>query len=282
MTGTGGLLILVATPIGNLGDLSPRAVQTLQGADVIACEDTRHTRKLLSHAGIHGPHLVALHGHNEAALVGLVLRLLDEGRTVAVVSDAGMPGISDPGSRLVAGAAAAGRRVEVVPGPSAVVAALVVSGLPTDRWCFEGFLPARGGDRRARLLALRDETRTTVLYESPHRLAATLHDLADTCGPLRRVAIVRELTKIHEEVWRGTLEGASDHVARTEPRGEYVVVLAGAPPAAAASDADVEAALHTRLRAGLSAKQAVAEAAAELGIAKRRAYDTALRLQGKA
>jgi len=282
MTGAVGVLVLVATPIGNLGDLSPRAVTTLGASDVIACEDTRHTRKLLSHAGIHGPAVIAVHGHNEAAQLGRVLRLLDQGRRVALVSDAGMPGISDPGSRLVAGVAAAGIRIEVVPGPSAAIAALVVSGLPTDRWCFEGFLPVRGRDRRDRLEAVRGETRTTVLYESPHHLAVTLQDLCDACGPRRRLAIARELTKLHEEVWRGTLEGALARVSGTEPRGEHVLVLAGAPPSQPATDDEVEASLRARLGAGLGARAAVAETAAELGVPKRRAYDIALRLLGKA
>lgn len=281
MTGGEGTLVLVATPIGNLGDLSPRAVETLREADVIACEDTRHTRKLLTHAGIHGPELMAIHGHNEASQLGAMLRLLDQGRRIALVSDAGTPGISDPGSRLVAGAAAAGRRVEVVPGPSAVVAALVVSGLPTERWCFEGFLPRRGRARADRLDDIAGDERTTVLYESPHRLAATLSDLARVCGPLRRVAIARELTKVYEDVWRGTLEQAAERAAAAEPRGEHVVVVAGAIPPAEPSDAEVEAALRARLDAGTSTKDAVAATAAALRVPRRRVYRAALGLQGK-
>src|SRR5687768_15178212 len=208
-----GRLVLVGTPIGNLGDLSPRAEAALREADVVACEDTRHTRKLLTARAIAVRKVMAIHDHNEAAQARVVLGLLDEGQTVAVVTDAGMPGISDPGERLVAAAANAGHRVEVVPGPTALVTALVASGLPTGQFVFEGFLPRKGRERGARLAALATERRTAVLYEAPHRLAALIEDLAGVCDPLRRVALARELTKLHEEVWRGTLAGAVEHVA---------------------------------------------------------------------
>ena len=276
--GASGTLVLVATPIGNLGDLSPRAVQALTDADVIACEDTRHTGRLLAHAGVTDKRLVAVHDHNEAAQARSILAQLDRGRTVAVVTDAGTPAISDPGGRLATAVAAAGGRVTVVPGPSAVVAALVVSGLSTARFCFEGFLPRKGGDRTERLDALAGEERTMVLYEAPHRLAATLADLADRCGPLRRVAVIRELTKLHEEVWRGNLGGALERARAAPPRGEHVIVLAGAP-VATPSEAAVEAALEARLSSGQSAKVAVAEVAGELKVPKRRVYDAALRLR---
>jgi len=275
-----GTLVLVATPIGNLGDLSPRAVRTLAEADVIACEDTRHTRHLLTHAGIPARRLLAIHDHNEAAQVGRVLGLLDEGLRVAVVADAGTPGISDPGSRLVAAAAAAGARVEVVPGPSAVVAALVVSGLATDRFCFEGFLPRKGADRRDRLAAIAAEARTTVLYEAPHRLAATLADLAGACDPARLVAVARELTKVHEEVWRGTLGAAAARAAETEPRGEHVLVVEGAPRPGPPDDNTVEEVLRARLTAGQPAKEAVAAVAGELRVPRRRVYELSLRIRG--
>lgn len=281
MTAAIGGLIVVATPIGNLGDLSPRAVASLRQADVIACEDTRHTRKLLTHAGIQGPTLLAVHGHNEAAQVGEVLRLLERGLTVALVSDAGTPLVSDPGQRLVAAVAAAGHRVEAVPGPSAAVAALVVSGLPAERWCFEGFLPVRGRDRRARLGAVAGDERTTVIFEAPHRVIATLADLASACGPLRPVAVARELTKLHEEVWRGTLADAQEHVGATGPRGEYVVVVGGAPPAADASDAELLDDLRGRLASGTTARDAVTETAQALGVGRRRVYALALQLRGE-
>ncbi|TMM18993.1 MAG: 16S rRNA (cytidine(1402)-2'-O)-methyltransferase [Actinobacteria bacterium] len=277
-SGAGGALVLVATPIGNLGDLSPRAVQALTDADVIACEDTRKTGRLLAHAGVVDKRLLAVHDHNEAAQTRSVLALLDRGRSVAVVTDAGTPGISDPGGRLAGAVAAAGGQVTVVPGPSALVAALVVSGLSTARFVFEGFLPRKGGDRSERLAALAGEHRTMVLYEAPHRLAATLSDLVERCGPLRQVAVIRELTKLHEEVWRGTLAGALERARGGPPRGEHVLVVAGAP-VSVPGEAEVEAALQTRLSSGRTAKEAVAEVAGELKVPKRRVYDAALRLR---
>jgi 16S rRNA (cytidine1402-2'-O)-methyltransferase len=272
-----GRLVLVGTPIGNLGDLSPRAVEALTTADTIACEDTRRTRALLSHLGLPaGRRLLAVHDHNEAVRVGDVLARLDKGERVVVVTDAGMPGISDPGERLVAAAGAAGHTVDVVPGPSAMIAALVVSGLPTGRFAFEGFLPRKGAARTKRLREIAGDARTTILFEAPHRVRQTVADLASIAGDLRRVAVVRELTKMHEEVWRGTLGGAVEHLATKEPRGEYVVVLDGAPPPAPAGEDDVEAALRARLEAGADKKSAIAEVAAALGVSKRAVYDIAL------
>jgi 16S rRNA (cytidine1402-2'-O)-methyltransferase len=274
-----GVLVLVGTPIGNLGDLSPRAVEVLRTADVIACEDTRRTRQLLTAAGVPaGGRLMAVHDHNEAAQVGGLLGRLAAGQRVAVVTDAGMPGISDPGERLVVAAAAAGHRVEVVPGPSAAIAALVVSGLPTGRSCFEGFLPRKGRDRARRLAELAAERRTTVLFESPRRVRATVADLVESVGGDRRVAVARELTKHFEEVWRGTLAEAVDHLAEKDPIGEYVLVVEGAPDAEPATESDVEDALRARLAAGVPRREAVAEVAADLGVPKRQVYDTALRL----
>ena len=272
----GGRLTVVATPIGNLGDLSPRAVETLRAADVIACEDTRHTRKLLSHAAIPTPRLLAVHDQNEAAQVRTVLGLLEQGKHVVLVSDAGPPAVSDPGERLVAAATASGYAVEAVPGPSAVIAALVTSGLPTGRFAFEGFLPRKGAERRERLAGIAADRRTTVLYEAPHRLAATVADLAQACGPLRRVALARELTKLHEETWRGTVADAVEHVGAHAPRGEYVIVIDGAPEAAPADDGDIEAALQARLAAGDDRKTAVAAVAAALAVPKRRVYALSL------
>jgi 16S rRNA (cytidine1402-2'-O)-methyltransferase len=278
VTADGGRLVLVGTPIGNLGDLSPRAVEVLSTADVIVCEDTRVTRKLLSHAGIRGKRLVAMHEHNEASVAAEVVALVVDGATVAVVTDAGMPGISDPGSRLVKAAASAAVSVEVVPGPSAALAALVVSGLPTDRFCFEGFLPRKGGEKAARLAAIAAEPRTVVLFESPRRVRATVDMLASVCGGSRSVAVAREMTKVHEEVWRGTLEGATAWLSSVEPRGEYVLVIGGAA-APVADDGAISAALADRLAAGEDRKTAVGLVAAALGVPKRRVYEIGLRLR---
>ncbi len=271
-------LVVVATPIGNLGDLSPRAVEALEEADVVVCEDTRRARKLLAHAGITGKQLLAVHAHNEAAEVRRVMAYLEDGRRVALTTDAGTPGISDPGHRLVAAAARAGHRLVVVPGPSAVIAALVVSGLPAGRFVFEGFLPRKGRERWERLSALAAEPRTVVIYEAPNRVRQTVGDLLAACGPHRRLALVRELTKLHEEVWRGTLSAAVDHAAAVEPRGEHVVVIEGAPAGPAASDADIEGALVARMDAGEDKRAALAAVASELHVPKRRVYDVALRL----
>ena len=268
----------MATPIGNLGDLAPRAVEALAGADLVACEDTRRTGRLLEHAGVRAKQLVVVNDHTEAAQVRAILARLDAGERVAVVTDAGTPGVSDPGERLVAAAASAGHLVEVVPGPSAAIAGLVASGLPTGRFCFEGFLPRKGSGRTQRLTALATEPRTMVFYEAPHRVARTLADLAAALGPTRRVALARELTKLHEEVWRGSLERAVTWVAVQPPRGEFVLVVAGAPEAVPADDDAVIAALRSHLAAGASKRDAAAEVAIALGVPKRRAYTLAVSL----
>ena len=273
-----GVLLLVATPIGNLGELSPRAIDALSAADVIACEDTRRTGRLLEHAGVAKPRLLVVNDHTESAATRTVLDVLDAGQTVVVVTDAGMPGISDPGERLVRAAVSAGHPVSVVAGPSAAIAALVVSGLPTGRFVFEGFLPRKGSGRTARLAALAAEPRTIVLYEAPHRVAATIADLAASLGGDRRVVIVRELTKLHEEVWRGSLADAGDHVAAVPPRGEYTLVVAGAPEAPPAGEDEIEEALRGYLAVGADRKTAVAEVARELGVSKRLVYAVGLRL----
>ena len=270
-----GELVLVATPIGNLDDLSPRARRTLADADTIACEDTRRTGRLLSLCGIERPKLIAVHDHNEATQVREVLRRLGEGETVAVVSDAGMPGISDPGERLVGSALKAGFAVRVVPGPSAAVTALVASGMPTGRFVFEGFLPRKGSGRTERLAAVASEQRTVVLYEAPHRVARTLADLEGAVGGERRVALLRELTTLHAASGRGTLAAAVERAAEVAPRGEYVLVLEGREPAPPADDDELRAALDARLAAGLSTRDAVAEVAGALGVSKRRVYDLA-------
>ena len=259
-----GRLVIVATPVGNLGDLSPRAASTLAAADVVACEDTRRTGKLLMLAGITAPRLVAVHEHNEASMIPSILELLASGSTVALVSDAGTPVISDPGERVVRAVIDAGLPVTVVPGPSAAVAALALSGLAADRWVFEGFLPRKGKDRAARLAALAAEPRTAILYEAPHRLVATLNDLVGVCGGDRAVVLARELTKQHEEVWRGSLSAALAFTLERAPRGEYVVVLDGGEPTPVDDDT-IAAALG---RDGAT----VAAVAAALGVPKNRVY----------
>lgn len=271
-----GRLVLVATPIGNLGDLSRRGAEALAQADLVCCEDTRRTRQLLSHAGITGRRLLSVHGHNEQARITEVLEALRGGATVALVSDAGTPGVSDPGTRLVAAAAAAGVEVTVVPGPNAALAALVVSGLATDRFCFEGFLPRRGAERRRRLEQVAEERRTVLLHETAPRLAATLAELAAVCGAGRRVVVARELTKLHEELWRSTLGEAAEEFGAREARGEIVVVLEGAPPPPEADDEVVRRQVRDRMEAGQTLRDAAVSVAATLGVSRRRAYELGL------
>lgn len=271
-----GRLVLVSTPIGNLGDMPPRAVAALQGAALICCEDTRHSGKLLSHLGVSGVRLAVANEHTELARIEEVLGLLSGGRDVAVVTDAGTPGISDPGARLVQAAIAAGYTVTAVPGPAALVMALVLSGMDTTRFVFEGFLPRSGRERAERLAEVAVERRTVVLYEAPHRVARTLADLAAACGDQRRVVLARELTKLYEHVWRGSLADAVVHVAEVEPRGEYVMVVEGAPLAAPADDEQILAMLRTALEGGTDRRTAIATVMAATGAAKRRVYDLAL------
>lgn len=275
-----GALVLVATPIGNLGDLSPRAVEVLRDADVIACEDTRRTRALLTHSGISaGRRLRAVHAHNEAEAAGRIVKEVKSGLRVAYASDAGMPGISDPGARLVTACIEADIPVEIVPGPSAVLAALVLSGLPSDRFVFEGFLSRRGAERRRQLESIAVERRTVVCFESPRRMAATLADLANACGDGRRAAVVREVTKLYEEVQRSSLGELAANCTEV-PRGEHVIVIGGAPPAADPDDATIEEAVAAALADGASARDASVAVAKELGVARRRAYEIANRLTG--
>ncbi|MEY2582465.1 MAG: rRNA (cytidine1402-2-O)-methyltransferase [Ilumatobacteraceae bacterium] len=272
-----GRLVLVATPIGNLGDLSPRAVETLSQSSLILCEDTRHSGKLLSHAGIKGVRLAVCNEHTENERSRDVLSLLDAGETVTLITDAGTPGISDPGSRLVRVVVDAGYEVSAVPGPSAFVMALVISGFDTGRFVFEGFLPRSGRERSARLAVIAGEPRTTVIYEAPHRIERTITDLAAACGGARRVAVARELTKIYECVWRGSLEAAAAHVAATASRGEYVIVVEGAPPRGEISDDEIRSALHRALE-GHTRKDAVDAVVGQLEVPKRRVYELALNL----
>jgi 16S rRNA (cytidine1402-2'-O)-methyltransferase len=282
-------VILVGTPIGNLGDISPRAVEALTTADVIAAEDTRRTRPLLTALGIPaGGRLVSFHGPHEAELAArLVERIVERQERLVCVTDAGMPGISDPGERLVTAALAVGVAVEVVPGPSAPLAALVLSGLPTARFVFEGFLPRKGRQRATRLAELKAESRTVVLFEAPHRLDATLADLAAALGPDRPVAIAREITKRFETVWRGNIGDAfpADGTdGRPEARGEQVIVIGPAPAAPDEEPGDdaVEGALRVELAGGASTRDAAAVVANRLGITRRRAYALATALRGRA
>ncbi|MDE0604274.1 MAG: 16S rRNA (cytidine(1402)-2'-O)-methyltransferase [bacterium] len=272
-----GRLILVATPIGNLGDLSPRAVEVLADADVVACEDTRRTGKLLAYAGVSAPRLLVVNEHTEAAGAVEIAEVVAGGKTVVLVSDAGTPAVSDPGSRVVEAVLDAGGEVEAVPGPSAALAALVVSGLPTGRFCFEGFLPRKGRPRADRIEEFSHESRTMVLFEAPHRLARTLGDLAEALGGDRWVAIVREQTKLHEEVWRGTLADAIVRADGTEPRGEHVLVVAGCPDPAPPSVPQIKAALEEKLAGGLSRRDAAAAVAADLGVSRRAVYQISLK-----
>jgi len=270
-----GLLRVVSTPIGNLDDLSPRAAQALSDADVIACEDTRVTRKLLSRVATRA-RLVAHHARNERTTTPDLVHRVAAGERIALVTDAGTPGLSDPGQRLVAACLDAGLRVEVIPGPSAAIAGLVASGLPTARFCFEGFLPRARGDRRARLQRLATEERTLVFFEAPHRIAATLADMADVFGE-RRAAIARELTKMHEEVARGTLPELADSLVDSRVRGEITVVVAGASPDVIEAPAELIAEkLRALLGEGVPKKDAIARVAVELDEPKRRVYQTAI------
>jgi 16S rRNA (cytidine1402-2'-O)-methyltransferase len=265
-------LVVVATPIGNLGDLSPRAAEALRTVDLVLAEDTRRTGRLLQHIGSDVPQR-SLHEHNERERIDEVLGRIADGERLALVSDAGTPGVSDPGFRLLAACADAGLRIEAIPGPSAALAALVVSGLPTDRVAFEGFLPRKGAARRDRLAELAAERRTMVLFVSPHRVAADLADLADACGTDRPAALTRELTKLHEEVRRGSLgdllAGVADGV-----RGEVTVVVAGAPAPVAteATDAELVERVRGLVATGTPKKAAIAEVAAAAGVPKRRVY----------
>ena len=275
-----GTLTVVGTPIGNLGDFSPRAQEALAEADFIAAEDTRVTMKLLAHFGIRKP-LVSYFEHNKRERGELICRRIEAGENCALVSDAGMPAISDPGEQLVAQCAERGIRVVAVPGPSAVVTALALSGLPTGRLTFEGFLSVNKKSRREHLEKLKGEERTMVFYEAPHKLAGTLADLLEALGD-RRVALARELTKVHEEVLRTTLAQAARQYGEGGAKGEFVLVVEGAAPAAPAPGATVEEAAALALRyaeEGVSASEAARRAAGETGLKKGQVYRALLALQ---
>jgi 16S rRNA (cytidine1402-2'-O)-methyltransferase len=278
VAGGAGRLDVIATPIGNMGDLSPRARASLAAADLVLAEDTRRTGALLGACGISRP-LLSLHDHNESGRIAPLLARLRHGAVLALVSDAGTPLLSDPGFALVRAAAAAGIEVRSIAGPSAITAALAVAGLPTERFVFEGFLPSRRRERQAALARLAQEPRTVVLFEAPHRIAGTLQQLAAACGGQRAAVIARELTKVHERVYRGTLAGLVQ-LAAEDPdlaRGEITVVIAGAP-AAAAGDAVLLARALPLLLASLPPARAAAIAAQLSGVARELAYEQALAL----
>lgn len=277
-----GCLFVVATPIGNLGDISQRAVDTLREVDLVAAEDTRHSGRLLQYLGVEQP-LLALHEHNERERMGGVLQRLAQGQDVALVSDAGTPLISDPGFPLVRACHAAGVRVCPIPGPSALIAALSVSGQPTDRFVFEGFLPRKGAARRERLGELAGETATQVFYESSHRVLDTLADMCALFGESRELALCRELTKLHETVRVAPLGELLAWMENDENqrKGEFVLVLAGAPARERPVDEQLDGALRILLGEGLPLKQVASIAARFAGVKKNQAYQRALQLQGR-
>jgi len=279
--GHGGVLVLAGTPIGDAGDAPPRLARELEHADVVAAEDTRRLRRLCRTLGVtpQGRVLSYFEG-NETARTEELVEALRTGQRVLVVTDAGMPSVSDPGYRLVAAAVAAGVRVTAVPGPSAVLTALAVSGLPVDRFCFEGFLPRKAGERARRLATLAHEERTLVFFEAPHRLGAMLAACAEAFGPDRPAAVCRELTKTYEEVRRGGL-GELAAWAEDGVRGEVTVVVAGAAPARPDEDADPARLVSVREGAGVPRKQAIAEVAAELGRPKREVYAAVVEAKGR-
>ena len=273
-----GMLYLVPTPIGNLGDISQRCRETLESVDFIAAEDTRVTLKLMNHLGIKKP-LISYFEHNKASKGGVILERILAGEVCALVSDAGSPAISDPGEDLVKLCHEAGVTVCAIPGPCAVITALSISGQSTGRFCFEGFLSTAKKSRREHLESLRKERRTMIFYEAPHKLLATLQDMADTFGADRSISLCRELTKLHEEVVRTTLGQAIQKYTDTPPKGEFVLVLAGAPEEAepAASPDDAAARVEALMAAGLSRKDAIRQTAQELKLPKNVVYDAALK-----
>ena len=274
-----GMLYLVPTPIGNLGDISSRCVQTLEQADFIAAEDTRVTMKLLNYLGIKKS-LVSYYEHNKAQKGNVILERIQAGETCALVSDAGSPAISDPGEDLVKQCAEAGITVCAIPGPCAVITALSISGQSTGRFCFEGFLSTAKKSRREHLQALVGETRTMIFYEAPHKLLATLQDMAEAFGPQRSISLCRELTKLHEEVVRTTLGQAIDLYTQQPPRGEFVLVLAGAEmeQKESATAEDAAAYVARLMEGGMSRKDAVKQAAKDLELPKNVVYDASLNI----
>ena len=273
-----GRLQVIATPIGNMGDLSARAREALESADLVAAEDTRHTQVLLQAVGITRP-MVSLHSYNESQRVPDLLARLEAGENIALVSDAGTPLLSDPGYELVSQAAAAGFEVLAIPGPSAITTALAVAGLPTSRFCFEGFLPARDRERRTELARLANETRTLVFFEAPHRILATLADMATELGGARRAVVARELTKTHETIYRGTLDELAAQAGSDAnfQRGEITIVVHGAPPSTSTVDPQLLRRAVELLSKELPPSRAAAIAAQLTGATRDEAYALATR-----
>ena len=273
---TGNTLYLVGTPIGNLEDMTMRGIKVLQDVDLIAAEDTRHTGKLLHHFQIKTPQ-ISYHQHNEQQRIPEFISQLQAGKSIAIVTDAGMPGISDPGYLIVAACVAAGIRVIPIPGVTAVITAVSASGLPTDRFGFEGFLPAKGQERRDRLESVSGDARTLVFYESPHRLRQTLADFAQTFGSDRQIVLGRELTKLHEEFWRGDIGAAIEHYTQVEPQGEYAIVVAGAAVSQPTiSDEAIERALIELMLQGTSRSHASRIVSEQIAQPRRYVYQLAL------
>jgi 16S rRNA (cytidine1402-2'-O)-methyltransferase len=272
-----GRIVLAATPIGNVGDASARLIELLGSADIVAAEDTRRLHRLVQSLDVTvSGRVISYHEHNEATKTAELLDQVRSGKTIVMVTDAGMPAVSDPGFRLVEGAVAAGLTVTAVPGPSAVLTALALSGLPTDRFCFEGFLPRKAGERASRLADLDAERRTMIFFEAPHRLEPMLRALHERFGPDRKAAVCRELTKTYEEVIRGSLRELLQWAETNEVRGEIAVVVGGAPEQAPGTPEDNVAAVNELVSQGLRLKDAVAAVAEEVRVSKRELYAAVL------
>jgi 16S rRNA (cytidine1402-2'-O)-methyltransferase len=274
-----GTLYIVATPIGNLEDMTFRAVRILQAVDMIAAEDTRHTGRLLQHFQVKTPQ-VSYHEHNSNSRIPELLEHLQYGKAIALVSDAGMPGISDPGYELIKACIDNGITVVPIPGASAVITALSAAGLPTDRFIFDGFLPAKSQQRQKYLESLQGESRTLVFYESPHRLRDTLADLGTVLGSDRSLVIARELTKLYEEFWRGTIEDAIADYTQREPQGEYTLLVAGNPPSQIQlTETELKAELLQLMHQGISRSQASRQLAKDTSLSRRYLYQLALAIE---
>ncbi len=267
-----GALLVVGTPIGNLADFSERGKAALSSVDVIICEDTRRSGRLLQQLGLPKKPYIVANEHTEARVAAEVVRRIQAGERFALITDAGMPGVSDPGQRLIQQAISNGCLLEVVPGPTAVISALVLSGLSSSRFSFEGFLARKGKERATQLDEIAQSSRTVVFYESPKRIKATLRDLEQHCGAQHQVALARELTKLHEQVVRGSIAELIQHFSETEPRGEFVIVVAGREPAAEATDDELVVLLQAELDSGSSRRDAVMTVVASTGVGKNRVY----------
>ncbi len=273
-----GTLYIVGTPIGNLEDMTFRAVRILQNVDLIAAEDTRHTGKLLQHFQVKTPQ-ISYHDHNRFQRLGELLEKLHQGKTIALVTDAGMPGISDPGYELVKACAQENINIIPIPGVSASITGLSVSGLPTDRFIFEGFLPTKAKERQAKLEEFTRESRTIILYEAPHRVRQTLQDFVESLGSEREIVLARELTKLHEEIWRGVVGDALLYYKEKEPKGEYTIILGGVAeiPLILSEDA-LKAELQELLKQGLTRSQATRQLSQQTSLPRRQLYQLSLTL----